>query len=307
MKKIKNFNKAFSLIELSIVILIIGILVAGVTQSSRLINQLKLSTAQSLTRSSDVNSILDLTFWVEPTLDGSFTNSSGSFQLDNGGSISSWNDIKIISSTKINVSQSNSSIQPTYQANGINGLPSVSFNGINQYLINNSSFPISTSDKTYTMVIVWRANTISAPADSRFLIGQGLNPFNFHRQSLIVVDRNGLVGFSGWGNFYYPASVSANTSYVTVIIANNALSSNNLTIYNNSNTPTIGSSTTPSALDIGAQLFFIGGVDSSLTFSTSYCFSGLISEAMIFDRNLKSEEVRSINNYLGKKYGIKIL
>jgi len=113
MKKIKNFNKAFSLIELSIVILIIGILVAGVTQSSRLINQLKLLSAQSLTRSSDVNSILDLTFWVESTLDGSFTNSSGSFQLDNGGSISSWNDIKIISSTKINVSQSNTSIQPT--------------------------------------------------------------------------------------------------------------------------------------------------------------------------------------------------
>jgi len=60
-------------------------------------------------------------------------------------------------------------------------------------------------------------------------------------------------------------------------------------------------------LDIGAQLFFIGGVDSSLTFSISYCFSGLISEAMVFDRNLKSEEVRSINNYLGKKYGIKII
>lgn len=53
-------NKAFSLIELSIVILIIGILVAGVTQSSRLINQIKLSLAQSITRSSDVNSIDNL-------------------------------------------------------------------------------------------------------------------------------------------------------------------------------------------------------------------------------------------------------
>ena len=66
----------------------------------------------------------------------------------------------------------------------------------------------------------------------------------------MVVDKNGLVGFSGWGNFYYPASVNANTSYVTVIIANNALSSNNLTIYNDSNTPSIGSSSSPSALDI---------------------------------------------------------
>jgi hypothetical protein len=82
------------------------------------------------------------------------------------------------------------------------------------------------------------------------LIGQGLNPFNFHRQNIVVVDKNGLVGFSGWGNFYYPASVNANTSYVTVIIANNALSSNNLTIYNDSNTPSIGSSSSPSALDI---------------------------------------------------------
>jgi len=307
MKKIENFNKAFSLIELSIVILIIGILIAGVTQGSRLINQLKLSTAQSLTRSSDVNSILDLAFWVEPTLDSSFTNSSGSFQVDNGGSISSWNDIKINSSTKINVSQSNTSIQPTYQTNGINNLPAVSFNGIDQYLINNSNFPISKSNKTYTMVLVWRANTLSAPSDSRLLMGQGLNPFDYHRQSLVVLSNLGVVGFSGWANYYYPASVNANAAYATIIVVNNTLSSNNLMIYNNSNTPSIGSSTNPSVLDIGAQLFFIGGVNSSLTFSISYCFSGLISEAMVFDRNLKSEEVKTINNYLGKKYGIKII
>ncbi len=37
-----SLKKAFSLIELSIVILIIGILVAGVTQSSRLVLAMKL-------------------------------------------------------------------------------------------------------------------------------------------------------------------------------------------------------------------------------------------------------------------------
>lgn len=47
-----KFNKAFSLIELSIVILIIGILVAGVTSSSRLINQMRLTSARTLTQSS---------------------------------------------------------------------------------------------------------------------------------------------------------------------------------------------------------------------------------------------------------------
>lgn len=39
------YKKAFSLIELSIVILIIGILVTGVTQSSRLVRQMKIASA----------------------------------------------------------------------------------------------------------------------------------------------------------------------------------------------------------------------------------------------------------------------
>ena len=63
--------KAFSLIELSIVILIIGILVAGVTSSSRLITRMKVVTAQNLTRNSPVSSIKDLAMWYETSLDES--------------------------------------------------------------------------------------------------------------------------------------------------------------------------------------------------------------------------------------------
>lgn len=64
-------KNAFSLIELSIVILIIGILVAGVTQSSRLIRQMKISSARSITNSSPVSSISNLAGWWETTLDSS--------------------------------------------------------------------------------------------------------------------------------------------------------------------------------------------------------------------------------------------
>ncbi len=49
---IKNEKLAFSLIELSIVVLLIGILIAGVTQGSRLIRQSKIKTAQNLTKNS---------------------------------------------------------------------------------------------------------------------------------------------------------------------------------------------------------------------------------------------------------------
>ena len=56
----QKITKAFSLIELSIVILIIGILVAGVTQSSRLIKQMRLAMIKSMTLNSPVSSIKDL-------------------------------------------------------------------------------------------------------------------------------------------------------------------------------------------------------------------------------------------------------
>ena len=71
----KNFKKAFSLIELSVVVLIIGILIAGITQSSRLVRAMKLNTARSLTRSSDVNSIRNLTAWFDVTAEGVFSSS----------------------------------------------------------------------------------------------------------------------------------------------------------------------------------------------------------------------------------------
>jgi len=74
----KNFKKAFSLIELSVVVLIIGILIAGITQSSRLVRAMKLNTARSLTRSSDVNSIRNLTAWFDATAEGVFSSSCAS-------------------------------------------------------------------------------------------------------------------------------------------------------------------------------------------------------------------------------------
>jgi prepilin-type N-terminal cleavage/methylation domain-containing protein len=138
----RYLNKAFSLIELSIVILIIGILVAGVTQSSRLMKQFKLSSAQSITRSSDINSILDLVFWAETTLDNSLTNSSGSFQMEDGNAISQWSDINFRSNPKINLVQANTNNQPIYKSSGINGLPSISFDGVNDNLFSTATTPL---------------------------------------------------------------------------------------------------------------------------------------------------------------------
>jgi prepilin-type N-terminal cleavage/methylation domain-containing protein len=297
------FKKAFSLIELSIVILIIGILVAGVTQSSRLINQIKLSSAQSLTKSSDVNSISNLVLWTETSLNESLTNPLNSFQIDDGQNILSWNDINPTTSFKINLSQSNSSFQPTFKSSGINGLPSVSFDGSNDSLFNTSSVPLVSNAKNYTLIAVWRSYRMTS-ADGIIVVAQGTNPIVPNRAATILL-WSGTSGFAGWWNSYYPTfQVALNSDYITIVTINNNLASNNVSIYINSNSPFVGtSSASPSALNLGNQIFCLGGMDSM---GSTYAYHGLISEVLVFDRTLKPDEIRSINSYLGKKYAIKI-
>ena len=54
-KKLKQ--KAFSLIELAIVLLIIGVIIAGIFAGNFLIKKARISTARTLTNSSAVHSI----------------------------------------------------------------------------------------------------------------------------------------------------------------------------------------------------------------------------------------------------------
>ncbi|MFM7620600.1 MAG: LamG-like jellyroll fold domain-containing protein [Alphaproteobacteria bacterium] len=299
-QKTNQRHQAFSLIEISIVILIIGILLVGVTQSSRLVNQIKISSAQSITRSSEVSSISDIVFWAETTLDGALTNVNGSFQFEDGNSISSWNDINIRSNPKINVLQSNTSFQPTFKQNGINGLPSVSFNGTNQIFISTTIAPLPANDKNYSLVLVWRANSVSVAA-GQMLMSQTGNPVNNNEGGSMFITASSTYGFAGIGNDAFPTSVSPNINYISIITVNNTLATNNISLYTNSNTATNSTSTNPSTLQLASARFSIGGRADSLQF-----FGGLISEAIVFDRTLRSDEVRAINNYLGKKYSIKI-
>lgn len=126
---------------------------------------------------------------------------------------------------------------------------------------------------------------------------------NFDRLGSITLLNGGVIGFSGWANNYFPTSVAVNTNYITIIAVNNNLSTNNISVYSNSNTPSTGSTWVPANLNLGAGLFYIGGIDAV----ANYHFSGLISEAIVFDRFLKPDEIRAVNGYLSKKYSIKIL
>ncbi|MBU6339115.1 MAG: hypothetical protein KGQ36_03985 [Rickettsiales bacterium] len=106
---------AFSLIELSLVILVVAILIAGVMQGRSLLKKSQINSAKAITQSSAVSSIKDLTLWIEPVMDNSFTNAAGSLAVQEGDSISSWNDFNQQVVLKKNLTQSTSNKKPTYK------------------------------------------------------------------------------------------------------------------------------------------------------------------------------------------------
>ena len=117
--------RAFSLIELSMVILIIGILISGVLFFDKIISKFRISTAQTLTISSPVSGIPDSVLWLESSLEKSFKSN----EQNDSNSLTAWYDIRE-SVNKNHAVQSNSSNYPLY-SNTINHIHAVKFDGTN--------------------------------------------------------------------------------------------------------------------------------------------------------------------------------
>jgi prepilin-type N-terminal cleavage/methylation domain-containing protein len=307
----KKTNRAFSLIELSIVVLIIGIIIAGVTGASSLVRKMRVSTAQSLTKSSDVNSISGLKMWLETTSENAMTNAGGSSSLNNGDEIAKWIDSNPQSTNKIDVS-SISTNRPTYSLDGLGGIPAISFNG-SQFLFNSSSVPLAANSREYTIVAVWRKN--SAATNTMYVFSQG-SVSNNAMAALTYHYFNNSYGFTGINNDNYiasPVAARCNSGCITVLRVNANVSSPSastpaVSIYVNSDTmsnTTYSTSNSPSNLALTTNEVVVGAraVDRSATEMTN----GSISEVIIFDRALLNDEVRSVNSYLSKKYSIKLL
>jgi prepilin-type N-terminal cleavage/methylation domain-containing protein len=289
-------KKAFSLIELSIVILIIGILVAGVTQSSRLVNQMRLSTARNLTMSSPVLTIKDLIAWYDPVLENSFLEDEA---VDNA-QISMWKDTKI-SIEKVNLVK-NKNAGTVYRRYGINNLPSIYFNGSGGGLF--LSPANSTTQTTY----------FDTP-NQRMTIFLVYNIMQINTSALVFV--NGTTSNAGFG-YFLATSLSAKRAFIfggigiysstnnyqnnipeiaTIMYNGRGLQFEN---YLNGESMAIPGIATPNLHNSGSK-FTVGANNGD-----AEQFIGLISEVIIYDRVLKKDERQDVEKYLAKKYAIKI-
>lgn len=297
MKKLKS---AFSLIEVSVVILIIGILIAGVSQSAKMMQKFRLSTAVTLTKSSPVAGIKNLVVWWEATSEESFLNS----ECENNQKVSTWYDTNPRSIEKYSAVQATSGNQPTYIAEAINNLPALKFDGSATYLkvpysanLNPDSFTIFAVVKTvgttnHGAIISSRASTPVDPANLGYIIYA--TPANTYQT---------WVGNLNWGGVGTPsATLVLNKTNVLSTTAGSSL----VNLYNNGATvlgspfsQTMAVNNNPSReLRIGA------GKNEALV--PDYFYSGYIGELIIFDRVLLNEERKAIEAYLGKKWGVVI-
>jgi prepilin-type N-terminal cleavage/methylation domain-containing protein len=289
--------KAFSLIELSIVILIIGILIAGIVQGSRLIEESRLSSARAQTMSSPVASIPDLMLWIESTSEKSFDDE----EQEDASNINNWYDINPQSSSKFTFTTIDER-QPIYRKNAINNLPAIKFDGEDAFM-EMADFPNILNDVTVIFVV----NSLSAAYNGPVLAKRTDPGINIQISFI-----PGTGADTGWqfcsGNisdgyclYTLPStSLEINKVYITSIVyIAESISSTALRFFENgeqvSNRSTI-SDLVPTA------------VDGKLTLgdANDYSFNGYIGEVIIFDRALKDEERISIEEYLGKKWGVRI-
>ncbi len=286
----ESTKKAFSLIELSIVILIIGIIIAGVTQSSRMVAAFRLSAAKTQTNSSPVSSITSVVMWLEATSDKSFLD----IESEDQSLVSTWNDIGQYFLVKNNAVQPTVLNRPKYILNCINKLPCVRFDGAASYLKFDGT-PIVGVE--YTVFVVEQRSSNKA---SNYFIGG----------SSIAGDAQLILGYRGNGTFTfaqhaddYDASVPLYSSPTNPVIHVVTRSSTNKSYSRNGTLATLtpingGNMTSPLTSYPNAT---IGDYGNNALF-----YSGDIGEIIMFNRALKYEERKAVEAYLSKKWQIPV-
>jgi prepilin-type N-terminal cleavage/methylation domain-containing protein len=147
-------RKAFSLIEISIAIIIIGILIGGITQAIEMFSEASLKSARNLSKSSRISRIDDLSLWLDATSDKAFDT-----EKDDGATISMWKDTNPRSTSQI-VGNPVSANLPTYILSAINGLPTANFKKTSSNCMTIPSQSIVNNSEDFTLYLIFSPTSL---------------------------------------------------------------------------------------------------------------------------------------------------
>ncbi len=314
----KNLDKklAFSLLELSIVILVISGLMVAIIKGSDLISSSKIAAARQQTLDSPVEKIGSLAVWFETTLDNSFLIE----EKKNNGQISQWNNIG-----NSNLGATNDAIQgttskkPIYIENAINGLPVLRFDGDNTSSSNgdNLDFDISIqNDFTIFAVAKNKANQTDNSAcgtetNSGFCSYDGKGRFLLSSGYLRGVTRAAIsfatnkISISEFddvetaGNKYFAML----TNYSGIIgekpnIISWRLKEKQHQIFLN------GKFLKSGVVGLKDDVFAPKKIGGNNVSQFGYYWGGDVGEVIIFSKSLNDNERKDVEEYLSKKWGV---
>jgi len=289
-------NSAFSLIELSIVILIIGILIAGVTQGSRLVKKSRVTTSKTITNSSPVSSIKNLVVWLDALSQEDFIES-----LDDGTDIETWYNINPQSTQSYNATQSTESKRPTYVEDGINGLPALEFNRSEGDCMAIAD-GVDGDSENVTGFLIFQPTATSGEMD---LIEKWVWPGPDRKYPYVLryLTRSSSYLFASYDGTESPVAFVETGVTLTkpILFSFRRLAGQNLKLWANriqvgetvSDNVSLG--TTSNDIDL-----YIGCRGNNWAYSDGY-----FGEVVIYNRALKTKERTDVEDYLMKKWKIK--
>lgn len=294
---IKNLKKsAFSLIEISVVILVIGILISGISQGIDLFTDYRFINAKNLTKNSRVGRIEDLEMWLETTSDESFATGTDPYtnlssDPVNGTKIGLWRDInpRLISANRFNIFRNNVlDSQPTYTRNGINSIPALKFDSNDSF--NTYSYTSRLNTSKFTTFLVMNHDNLGG-SDYNFVLYS--RPGSIGGYSLLVQKLTNSIQSLNYmigGGVWQGSAAVVKSSQVPIIVS--------------------------FVFDGVTCKLYRNGVEYSVNFSGSYAPNsnaqtflaprGFLGEFIYFSRNLNNSERSNIEKYLSKKWAINL-
>lgn len=304
-------KRAFTITEVSIAILIIGILVGGIMMGRNLYRKSKLSSARTITQSSVVTGTYGLSLWLDATSEKAFANNMSDQDL-----VSEWKDTNTQTNEKSHASQSNSSKQPLYISNGINGLPALKCDGSNDRLsidFGSAYFPSAAPSisNNFTIFLVARATTtheidaesndsLDGEIGQKYVLGATNGDAKYGDPSYagmgLSLGTNGIAVYEHTDVNYLPALAS----YAGTAGLDRAAI---ITIDYNKKTPTILLNGSVARVGLTSTKDFIFPVTKFCS-SSDGAFNGYVGEVIVFNNRLSTKKRRNIEKYLAKKWNI---
>ncbi|MBT4921991.1 MAG: prepilin-type N-terminal cleavage/methylation domain-containing protein [Rickettsiales bacterium] len=288
----KLYKKAFTLVEFAIVITIISLLIAVVSNSRILINKAKSQKAQIETKTAPILNItndkgnISAKLWLEASDPNSYTILS-----DNVVEI--WHDKSPYGNDVTN--GTNTTYLPTIATNAINDRGGALYFDGNDRLFSDGMVPLAFGDDQYSIVAVWQADLLSVQVIWEQNSSQSGSGVVLYARGSLITNAIGSYGFAG--QFSDNATISpyeANVPYTSILVKDDLA----IDLYH---LGALTSDTIPLDTSLYTERHSVGSVASK---GGEY-FTGYIAEIIVFDKILTSSELELIHSYLFAKYGLK--